>query len=217
MKKLVIFDYDGVIADSEIVFHTIFIEELKKVGVEITSEELSRKFSGNSTTPFDKKIFEYCRVTLPESFYSETSKKVFDNAKKVKLNPNLTELLEKLTSRDIKYCIASGARREWVLKTMKILNIDGYFPNNKVFTSESVEKGKPSPDIFLHVLDRYDLNKDDCLIIEDSLNGLMAGLASGIKTIAYTGGSHITTEYMKDINKLYIEVVNNLLDVTKHL
>lgn len=217
MKKLVIFDYDGVIVDSEIIFHSIFISELKKVGVEITSEELSRKFSGNSTTPFNQRMFEYCGVTLPDQFYTKTSKKVFDNADKVRLNPNIIELLDELDSKNINYCIASGARREWILKTMEILKISKYFSSDKIFTREAVKNGKPSPDIFLHVLEVLKVDRSDCFVIEDSLNGLNAGIASGIKTVAYTGGSHITDEYMKDIKGLNIETINNLLDISRYL
>lgn len=217
MKKLVIFDYDGVIADSEIVFHSVFIAELKKFGVEITSEELSRKFSGNSTAPFNERIYEYCGIKLPKSFYPETSKKVFDNIDRVKLNPNAVELITELKSRNIDYCIASGGRREWTLQTMSQMNIKKYFPDEIIYTRESVVNGKPAPDIFLNVVDRYKIKKEDCLIIEDSMNGLRAGISSDIQTIAYIGGSHITHNYIEDIKKLEIEMVNDLLDVVGYL
>lgn len=218
-KNFIIFDYDGVIVDSEIIYHSTAIEELKKYNIDINSDYIFSNFSGNSQKPFNEIIFEHFKVPLPENFYPKLIQKIFDKAQQVKPIDGVAKLLDYLSSKNIHYCIASGGRKEWIQKTLEHTNLRKYFPNDMVFTSRDyVANGKPSPEIFLYALKTLGKTITESLVVEDSPNGLSAGVASKIKTLAYIGGSHITEGYIRQIKNIpNVIPIKNILKVIEYI
>ncbi len=94
--------------------------------------------------------------------------------------PFAVKLLEQLGQYDLKIALATSSRRE---KMKKVLKLTGLLP---IVTGEEVSKSKPSPDIFLTAAEKLELQPDQCLVIEDAVNGVKAAKNAGMKCIAIT-------------------------------
>ncbi len=98
--------------------------------------------------------------------------------------PFAVKLLEQLGQYDLKIALATSSRRE---KMKMVLKLTGLLPYFKVIvTGEEVSKSKPSPDIFLTAAEKLELQPDQCLVIEDAVNGVKAAKNAGMKCIAIT-------------------------------
>ncbi len=215
-KKLVIFDYDGVVVESEALFHKIFIAEMQKYGINATPDDLIQHFAGNSKTSFSEKTMELYGKAVPDNFQQETIAKTFDYAKD-NLEPvkNIQKLLFDLKKNDIDYCIASGGSNDWVKNTLDIVGLRSYFKDEVIFTRETTEKGKPAPDIFNYVADKLGYDKKNCLVVEDSLNGINAGIAANIETIAFLGGQHCSEIYKEKVKQgCDVKIIDDITQVT---
>ena len=99
-------------------------------------------------------------------------------------------VLSQLDGLNITRCIASGSRRERVIRSLEITNQMKYFDEHSIFTAQQVEKGKPAPDLFLFAAKQMGISPKDCLVIEDSVAGIQAAQAACMPVIGFLGGSH---------------------------
>jgi HAD superfamily hydrolase (TIGR01509 family) len=88
------------------------------------------------------------------------------------------------------YCLATSSSPERLERSLALTGLEGLFAG-RCFTASEVARGKPAPDLFLHVARRMGAAPPHCLVIEDSLNGVRAGLAAGMEVWRFTGGSHL--------------------------
>lgn len=95
----------------------------------------------------------------------------------VPVKPGVTELLEVLTARGIPAALATGTRRETALGYLRSVGIDGYF--SAAVCGDEVAHAKPSPDIFLQAAALLGVPPEQCIVVEDSVNGLAAARAAG--------------------------------------
>jgi HAD superfamily hydrolase (TIGR01509 family) len=93
---------------------------------------------------------------------------------------------------DIPRCIASSSSPDRLALCLEVLGLTNLF-QGRVFSASNVARGKPYPDIFLHAAQQLGVNAADCVVIEDSVGGVMAACAAGATAIGFTAASHIQT------------------------
>jgi len=185
-KKIVIFDLDGVLLDSEPIYIAMNMRFFKELGATgITLEDYDR-FIGISATTMWATIKEKAGLsqTVEElkSMERELKHKTLGEAALVPTD-GIVPFLEHLQQAGHTLAIASSSLQKNVQLILGKLGLAKYF--DLVVTGEDVVKGKPEPDIFLKVARHYGCPPEDCVVIEDSANGVKAAKAAGMACLAY--------------------------------
>ncbi len=189
-KKAIIFDMDGVLVDSEP--HHVIIEKklFARLNIDISDEEHST-YMGKATDVMWKEIIRDKKLSLnSEQLVAQTileSKHHFLSQTKIKPMPGLVKLLEKLDKRKIPMAVASSSAQEIVDIILEIAGLKKYFLH--MVSSEVVGGSKPEPDIFLYTAKLLSVKPGECIVIEDSTNGIRAAKAANMYCVAYNGAS----------------------------
>lgn len=186
--KLVILDCDGVLIDSEVISAQMLIEELACLGVHIDMPFVARNFLGRSYPTVMQTIRSDFGLELSpefESQYRDRLLRAFDD--RLTIMPGVTDFLDRLALPVAVATSSSPRRVEMSLRHVGLWDRLGPV----TFTASLVAHGKPAPDLFLHVAAVMGTAPQDCLVIEDSLPGLRAGLAAGMQVWHFVGGSHM--------------------------
>lgn len=183
MLKLIIFDMDGLMFDTEQVNYRAFTEVVKKEGYHPTFEQYTG-FLGMNAKDIQKKY---------RSYYGEDAdavgiyKKVGQRAKQIiheegiPEKKGLRELLEAVKEKRLYTAVASGSDTEVIKEYLEKTGLTSYF--DIVLSAKEVKRGKPYPDIFLEICQRLQVSADETLVLEDSANGVQAALAGNISVI----------------------------------
>ncbi|PYF13262.1 HAD superfamily hydrolase (TIGR01509 family) [Rhodobacter viridis] len=188
MFDLIIFDCDGVLIDSEIISAQMLIAELALNGVEIDLDYVATHFLGRSYPTVLKQIRTEFGLDLPADFearYRERLLAAFE--REMKVMPGVTELLDRLA---LPWCVATSSSRPRAERSLEIADL-AQRVGPRLYTASQVERGKPAPDLFFLAAREMGTDPARCLVIEDSLNGIRAGLAAGMTVWRFTGGSHL--------------------------
>jgi HAD superfamily hydrolase (TIGR01509 family) len=197
MSKLIIFDCDGVLVDSEVILNRVYAEMLTKLGYFISTEECIQKFTGISDAALRQYILKESGIVLPENL-TELVKDNILNALEKELNPLMLPILETPFLKNIKTCVASSSPKERVLKSLQITKQNFYFQDGHIFTSAQVTNGKPAPDLFLFAAEQMGCLPEDCLVIEDSIAGVQAAVAANMNIIGFLAGGHTHFDWYKE-------------------
>lgn len=185
---LVIFDCDGVLIDSEIISSRVLIALLEETGVSVDFEYFERCFLGRSFPKVVDAIRETFGVSLPDDFKDIYRARLFEAfTVDLQATPGISGILESLS---VPTCVATSSTPARVRKSLELTGLAHFFGRD-VFTASEVKNGKPAPDLFLHVADKMNVVPEKCLVIEDSLPGIEAGIAAGMPVWRFTGGSHL--------------------------
>jgi beta-phosphoglucomutase-like phosphatase (HAD superfamily) len=184
---LVIFDCDGVLVDSEIIANGVMAECLNEVGVMLNVEQTMAFGVGKSATAVAAAVKEEFGVTLPANFFEDMGARIIA-AYPGKLRP-MDGIPELLTTLKLKRCVASNSP---IVRVQQALTTTGLMPyfDPHIYSATMVARSKPAPDLFLHAAQQQGVRPDRCLVIEDSLSGVVAALAAGMRVIGFAGGSH---------------------------
>lgn len=186
---LIIFDCDGVIADSEILSAEVLIAQLAALEIAVTHEDVRRDFLGRSFPTVAASIRTRFAQNLPEDFEAAYRSRLlarFEEA--LRPTPGFAAMLAGLTGRRI--CVATSSSPQRVGRTLQLLGLDTRFGAH-VFTASQVARGKPAPDLFLFAAAQMGVPPEACLVIEDSAPGLAAAHAAGMQVLHYAGGAHL--------------------------
>ncbi len=187
--KLVIFDCDGVLIDSEVIACRMMAEALTQEGYPITFAEMANRFVGLSAKTRQAHIEQELGRSLPADFEA--------NAQRSLQAAFAGELLaiagieDALNALKMPVCVASSsssARLDYALGLVGLR--DRFAP--WIFSAELVTNGKPAPDLFLFAAQQMQAEPGDCLVVEDSLAGVQAGAAAGMPVLGFCGGGHCT-------------------------
>ena len=186
--ELVIFDCDGVLIDSEVISARMLIAELKGYGVDMDMSFVSRHFLGRSYPVVLKEVRERWGVALPERFEADYRARLLAAFEQtLRPMPGVEGVIGAL---GLPYCLATSSSPERLRRSLDITGLAPLF-DGVCFTASEVARGKPAPDLFLYAAARMGADPARCLVIEDSLNGVRAGLAAGMEVWRFTGGSHL--------------------------
>lgn len=211
-KRLIIFDCDGVLVDSELIITKHFIKYLHEFGYQISMEDAIKRFSGKSATmvyqeinlesnnAFSPDLIEHIQKQIHLALHSEVLA--------VNGIAQLIAAIQKNDGDDI--CIASSGTLEKINKSLRVTGLQKYFHHKNIFSAQSVKKGKPNPDLFLFAAKQMGYQPTTCVVIEDSIIGIKAALAAGMQPIAFLGGSHTHYSwYQHDLKQLNISIAEN--------
>ena len=185
---LVIFDCDGVLIDSEIISAQMLVAELARLGVAIDLDYVARHFLGRSYPTVMQQIREEFGLNLPEAFEEQYRNRLLAAFERdLTIMPGVAEVVAGLA---VPYCIATSSSPRRARRSLEIVAFPG-LEETPLFTASMVEHGKPAPDLFLLAAEKMGVKPRDCLVIEDSLNGIRAARAAGMEVLRFTGGTHL--------------------------
>ena len=212
-KKAVIFDMDGVIFDTEKVYLDIWTEVFEKYGYKMT-KELYVTVMGTGRKNVIKTFLENFGDDLPiEKMYEEKDNQLFYRIENqgIPLREGVKELFSMLKEKDYKIALATSAKRERVEKQIKDKWLKESF--DAIVCGDDVEKGKPSPDIFLKAAKEIDVEPENCFVVEDSPAGIKAAFSGGMKGIHVEDLKVADEEILKYCQKNF----KNLQEIKKYL
>ena len=198
MKKLVIWDFDGVIADSEKLWVSVWLELLEKEkGIKLSNDEKLGLLVGIA----DKNKKERLEKYFPHLKLSASFMHKIDEGEKYKGMHFMEAIpgVEKVMADSrFLHCIATGAVAEqhaWKMTQFKW--IEQYISPKDYFTVDMVKHGKPEPDLFLLAAKKKRIAPKNCVVIGDSLNDIYAANAARMKSIAFVGAEGNNTKDYK--------------------
>jgi HAD superfamily hydrolase (TIGR01509 family) len=184
--ELVIFDCDGVLVDSEPIANRVLAGQLRKAGVSIPESEVMRRFVGKTRNQCLALAAEIRGRELPERFGADWDAALFEALRnEVKPMPGVLEMLPELA---MPYCAASNGMPDRVRLTLASAGLLPCF-EGRVFTSADVANPKPAPDLFLHAAKSMNVAPSDCVVVEDTVTGVRAGRAAGMRVLGYIGSA----------------------------
>ncbi len=184
MITTIIFDMDGVIIDSEPIYFRVILKMFREMGIGMTEEELTN-FVGRSDL-WETIKQEYDANFDVDEINREEQRRFLDY-----LNNHfdggpidgVEELLRSLNEKNYKLALASSSRVENINTVLNKLNLERYFPLR--ISGADLETSKPHPEIFLKAAEMAGAQPEQCLVIEDSKNGVMGAKAAGMLCIGY--------------------------------
>jgi HAD superfamily hydrolase (TIGR01509 family) len=183
--RLIIFDCDGVLVDTEPISVRIDTQILNGLGCSITQEEVIERFVGRSDTEMHNELRRDFEFDLPPDLDRQTEH-LYREAYQRELKPvkGIEQLLERIT---IESCVASSGTHDKMKFTLGLTGLYKFF-EGRIYSASEVKHGKPAPDLFLHAAEQMGIPTEDCVVIEDSPYGLQAAQAAGMRAFAYGGG-----------------------------
>ena len=180
--ELVIFDCDGTLLDSERLTNRIIAEMLTEIGIPTTTQKSYELFAGKKFADIVAHIQDKSEAYDAdfELEFRKRSKIVFQN--ELSTVEGIPELLSQI---QIPMCIASNGPQEKMVVSLNAANIKSYFPDNNVFSAYDIKIWKPAPDLFLYAAEKMKTPPSNCIIIEDTISGVMGGINAGIDVLAY--------------------------------
>lgn len=211
MTKAIIFDMDGVLVDSE-PFH-VQIEKQQFLLNQITvTDEEHHQYMGVATDVMWKQLAERHSMNVSVEELTEQNRvesiRFFSAVQEIPVMPGLQEALENLSSKNYPMAVASSSFPEIIELILHRTGLKNFF--KVVVSSQEAGKSKPEPDVFLLAAQKLGVLPADCLVIEDSKNGIKAAHAAGMRCIAYQGqGANPESQKKADaVIKNYSELEN---------
>jgi HAD superfamily hydrolase (TIGR01509 family) len=189
--KLVIFDCDGVLVDSEPLSLDVLVRVLGNAGVDMDAEEATERFLGKSLKTMSDILHEEYGLAVDDHFLEEMRLDLYQRFRR-ELQP-VAGIADALDELDIARCVASSSQMERIRLSLTITGlIDRLEPH--LFSAPMVENGKPAPDLFLYAAEKMQTPPENCIVIEDSPAGIEAAQAAGMRVFAFAGASHAKSE-----------------------
>ncbi|MCL1997402.1 MAG: HAD family phosphatase [Turicibacter sp.] len=208
--KLVIFDMDGVLIDSEPPSKEAWRLALEHYGYKLDDAFFAKMVMGRNLAAiravmnehYGDGSFDFDLILKRRADYMDK----YINDGKLKIKYGLIEMLDRLNALNIKSCVATSTNRKNMTKRLSLLNIIDRFDG--FVTGDEVTNSKPDPEIFLKAAKIMDVNPQDCIVIEDSPNGIAAAVAADIRVIMIPD----TIAPTEELSKQVYAVCQNLIE-----
>ncbi len=208
--KLVIFDCDGVLVDSEMISAEVIADVIRPLGVNMTTEEAFREFVGGSMSETIIYVEKKMGRPPPIDIEKEYRKRTFEAYKKeMKPVAGVEAILDRLS---IKKCVASNGPKNKINFNLEVAGLSKYFEQRQIFSAYDIEIWKPAPDLYLNAARTMGAEPNECIVVEDSVNGLHAASSAGILCL---GNSNPLKPLPEDIVRT--EVYRDLYEIGNRL
>jgi len=186
MLKAVLFDMDGVIVDTEPLHRKAYFKMFEEIGINV-SEALYTSFTGQSTLEICQTLVDNFALTQsPQTLVAVKRKHfkyLFENDNSLQLLPGVLDLIKDYYQNGITLVLASSASMDNINRIFTRFDLDPYFVAK--LSGADLAKSKPHPEIFLKAAEAAGQPPANCMVIEDSTNGIKAAKAAGIYCVAY--------------------------------
>lgn len=226
---LVIFDCDGVLVDSEILSAQVFSECLAEdYDIHVSPHYSLEAYRGKSVPDCISMITEELTEKLnwqdlPQAERDERGRNFWRRVQlqtlvacENRLFPviGVENVLKQLQDKKIPFCVASNGRHEKMAVTLVKTNLLKYVEGN-IFSFEDVARGKPAPDLFLYAAKTMGVPASDAIVVEDSLTGVIAAKAAGMRPLAYCppDDEGIANSLVGEMRNLGAEVFTSMDDL----
>jgi HAD superfamily hydrolase (TIGR01509 family) len=195
--EMIIFDFDGVIVDSEGLACDVLARYVTELGVPMSQHEAIDRFAGKRIGDVTKMVEGLVGTTLP-GFATELQRRTF-SAFEASLREvsGVGRFLE--THRHLRRCIASSSAPARIEFCLSLLKLEDYFGNH-IFSADQVARGKPHPDIFLHAAHEMRARPEAIIVIEDSPGGVQAAVAAQMRVIGLVAASHLVSGHAEKLS-----------------
>ncbi|WP_242132871.1 HAD family hydrolase [Aestuariivivens marinum] len=218
MLKAVIFDMDGVIVDSEQLHRKAYQRMFKDVNIDV-SDALYESYTGQATLPICKHLCQHFNLNeQPETLVAlkrKHYKYLFDNDTSFKLIDGVLDLIKNYYNNGLTLVLGSSASMPNIERIFERFDLDRYFKAK--LSGAELKESKPHPEIFIKAAQSSGFNTNECMVIEDSTNGIKAAKAAQIFCIAYDSEHSKNQDYteadivISDFKDIYFNTINTLL------
>lgn len=193
--NLIIFDNDGVLIDSEYVWHQTCANKLRALGFEMTVEKSLALLGAELPTAFNNILSSRFNRHPSDTEWLDINQATENSYPKTLLPvENIVSLLNYLDSHSIQTVVASNADKAYIEMTHAITGVDQYVSQDKLYSCEDIQKRKPAPDIFNLISRERTVEPQACLVIEDHPLGIQAARSANMQTVGFLGGRHANNE-----------------------
>lgn len=194
VPKLIIFECDGILVDTETLANREIARRLTARGLSITYAQSRERFVGMSMTSLVKRVLAEDGVALGDDFvdsWYENLPHLFSAG--VNAIDGIADAVDMIKQAGAQYCVASSGTVEKMHLTLGSAGLLPYF-HDRLFSATMVQNGKPAPDLFLHAAAAMGYVPADCVVIEDSPFGAQAARRAAMKCFGYTGDPHTNAD-----------------------
>lgn len=218
LKKLIIWDFDGVIADTEKLWLENRCQMVNDTFGLNWDFATTNQHLGGMSDKTKRLNLDKLGLKTDNQFWEESMKRDLKiMAEGFEPTPGVEDILK---CQAIKQCVATGGiYSKSVIKLQTVGFWNKYINDNNLFTADMVEHGKPEPDLFLLAAHKMGVEPSQCVVIEDSLAGMTAGLKAGMTVIAFIGCEmNNTPENIQQIKKLGVcHIFRNMAEIKDFL
>jgi len=187
---LIIYDYDGVVADSELLNHEVLLDILRQTGSDITWHEVLALSLGKSWADTEPLLARRLGAPCPPNMIEDWTRLCHERAGH-ELS-SVKGFLPFLQQRPEACCIASSSPPDWIEMGLERFGVAEAFAGTIFSGAVHVTRGKPHPDLFLYAAHSMATLPERALVIEDSPAGVKGGIAAGMTVVGLCAGGHIT-------------------------
>ncbi|MDL2266332.1 HAD family phosphatase, partial [Parabacteroides sp. OttesenSCG-928-G21] len=201
--KTALFDFDGVIVDTEPIYDLFWEEAGKRYEVGIdnfvdiikgtTTPDIIKIYFSNHPEAIQQKVFDECIA--------------YEREMDLPAMPGSLEFLHLLKANQVKMGLVTSSDQSKINRAIALHNLQGIF--DTIVTSEDITKGKPDPMCYLLAAERIQAAPQECLVFEDSFNGIKAGNAAGMRVIGLS-----TTNSAASLKDMVHQVIPDFQDIT---
>ncbi|BCH53536.1 HAD family hydrolase [Agrobacterium vitis] len=203
---LTLFDCDGVLVDSEIIAAKVESKLLTEAGYPISVEEMGERFSGMTWKNILMTIEKEVDIPLSASLIDK-SEALLDQrlAREVKLVEGVAYALSRLQGPR---CICSNSSSQRLDMMLTKVGLKEFFAPH-VYSAKDLgaDRVKPKPDIYLHGAAQFNVKPQNCVVVEDSVHGVHAARAAGMRVVGFTGASHTYPSHADRLTEAGAETV----------
>lgn len=190
--RLVIFDLDGCLVDSEPLALEAIAAEMRALGIaDAVWTDLRADFLGVTLAVVGRYVESRLGRPCPADFAENFYRRLYAfYAAGLPIIAGVTDLLDRLQADGLAIAIATGGSVERMTRSLERTGLDRYF-SGRAFSADEVARGKPAPDLVLHVAHRLGVAAEACAVVEDSPHGIIGAVAAGMRAIGFAAGSHL--------------------------
>jgi HAD superfamily hydrolase (TIGR01509 family) len=190
MSDLVIFDCDGVLVDSEVISNSVLADMLTREGLPTTLVQARREYQGLLLSQVAERAQARLGHPLPDGWiadYERTRAEVF--RRELRPVSGAREAVEAVRRAGLGACVASQGSLAKTELSLQLTGLDDLFVPQTRFSAESVARGKPHPDLFLHAARSMSAEPASCVVVEDTPSGVAGARAAGMRAIGLAADS----------------------------
>lgn len=217
MLKAILFDMDGVVVNTEPLHYKAYYRMFSDVNIKVSSE-LYESFTGQSTITICRQLVDHFNLSeSPETLVKlkrKHFKYLFENDTSLTLIDGVLERIKEYYNNELTLVLASSASMPNINRIFERFNLDKYFKAK--LSGADLKASKPHPEIFINAAKASGYKKNQCVVIEDSTNGMQAAKSAGIFCIGYHGDATSTQDFslsnyvIKDFSEIEVSKLNTI-------